>query len=215
MQTLPNHHAIFAEGKIVDAVEFFKTGLKERGVETLANPDIIFIHHDAFGIEDSRELVQISSSAPLKEEKKTIVLSFNSITREAQNALLKLFEDPNPKSEFLIVGENFHSLLPTLRSRLFVINMGEEEVGKEEGRRFLNLTIGERLKIVEKMLKAYKDEGDKKPIREFLLALHRELEKDPKVNAEALRASAESLSYIDDTSSSAKLLLENAVLSLS
>ncbi len=79
---------------------------------------------------------------------------------------------------------------------------------------FLSLSIGDRLKESEKIQKAYKDSSDKKPVREFLLALHYELEKDPKANAEALRASARSLSYIDDPSASMKLLLESVILAI-
>ncbi len=216
MKILPNHHAIFSSGDIGMSMEFFKEGLKERGIEVMGNPDVLFLHHDNFGIDESRELYQISLSAPLQEDKKIIALSFKKISREAENALLKLFEDPNPRSEFLIASSNFDSLLPTLRSRLFLINREGEKSKNESGiKKFLALPIGEKLKETDKIQKAYKDsEGDKGVIRDFLLALHSELEKEPVKNADALRASARSLSYIDDPSSSIKILLESVVLAL-
>lgn len=212
---LPAHHAVFAEGEISDALALFRKGLEERGIELQGNPDVIFLHYASLGIGEARELVEISLTAPLKEKKKTIVLSFDSITREAQNALLKLFEDPNPSVEFLIASQNADALLPTLRSRLFVVRSEEgKKIRSEEGiaGKFLDLPVGKKLKETEKMLKKYKDAGDKKPIRDFLQSIHLELEKDPKKNAEALRTTAKSLSYIDDKSASMKLLLESVVL---
>ena len=212
---LPTHHAIFAEGNISDVLAFFRKGLEERGIELLGNPDVIFLHYDSLGIAEARELVEISLTAPVKEKKKIIVLTFDGITREAQNALLKLFEDPNPSVEFLIASQNANSLLPTLRSRLFVMKLeGKADKGNSEIKKFLSLAIGEKMKEVEKMFKKYKEVGDKRPIREFLLSVHLELEKNPEKNAEALRASAKSLSYVDDKSASMKLLLESIVLAL-
>jgi DNA polymerase III delta prime subunit len=214
MKILPNHHAIFASGEESKAIAFFREGLVERKVNLEGNPDIIEVHYDSLGIKEARELVEISLSAPIKEKKKIIILSFKSITREAQNALLKLFEDPNPSSEFLITGANVDALLPTLRSRLFVIRLDSKSESNTDIKKFLSLSIGEKLKEVEKLQKQYKDDGDKGIIVEFLKSLHQELLKNPKVNASALRASAKSLSCIDDKSSSVKILLESVILSL-
>ncbi|MES2059528.1 MAG: hypothetical protein V4438_00695, partial [Patescibacteria group bacterium] len=69
---LPNHHAIFAEGDTADAILFFKKGLAERGINLQGNPDIIFLHYDALGIDEARNLIEISLTSPLKENKKII-----------------------------------------------------------------------------------------------------------------------------------------------
>ncbi|HEY4512245.1 MAG TPA: hypothetical protein VJH63_01135 [Candidatus Paceibacterota bacterium] len=212
---IDSHHAIFREGDVIEAVEFFRKELENRGINMLGNPDIVFLHFEALGIGEARELIEIASSAPFKEEKKIMILSFDGVTREAQNALLKLFEDPNPRVKFLIAGGNSNILLSTLRSRLHIIRSKEEKKSRskeEKIKKFLDLSIGQKLKEVEKMIKQYKDDGDKKPIRKFLSTIFFELEKNPKENTALLKATAKSLSYIDDKSASVKLLLESVVL---
>lgn len=46
-----------------------------------------------------------------------IVDGAESMTREAQNALLKVLEEPSPNSVLILLAENTGALLPTIRSR--------------------------------------------------------------------------------------------------
>src|SRR5207249_1485502 len=46
------------------------------------------------------------------------------MTVEAQNALLKLIEEPPPRTRFLLVAERLEALVPTVRSRLAAIYFG-------------------------------------------------------------------------------------------
>jgi len=211
----PQHHAVLHEGVIGDSIDIFRAHLEETGIKIEQNPDVVFMEYRSLGVDEARELVALALRAPVVEEKKTIILSIRDITREAQNALLKLFEDPNPQVEFRIAMENSHALLPTLRSRLYVTGRAEEgKIGREEVQKFLKMGMGERLKEVEKILKEQKDTGSKIEARNFLKALILELERSPVENASALCASAQALLYIDDKGASVKLLLESVALAI-
>ena len=68
--------------------------------------------------------------------KKIFVISTNSITREAQNSLLKIFEEPTEGTHFFLILSSSRILIPTLKSRLHVIpsisSKGENENEKED-----------------------------------------------------------------------------------
>jgi DNA polymerase III delta prime subunit len=213
--SLPQHHAILVESDQETALALFRTHLENGGREIERNPDVMFVDFQSFGIDEARSLIALSLNAPVRDEKKTVVLSIGDITREAQNALLKLFEDPNPHVEFLITIDNAHALLPTLRSRLHIVTaVSASEDAVVDPKEFINSSLGERMALIEKIVKDQKDSGSKSGIRAFLRALVSELEKEPTKNADALKATAQALLYIDDKGASVKLLLESAALAL-
>ncbi|MFA6050661.1 MAG: hypothetical protein WC761_05705 [Candidatus Paceibacterota bacterium] len=213
--SLPQHHAILVESDQETALALFRAHLESAGREIERNPDVMFVDFQSFGIDEARSLIALSLNAPVRDEKKTVVLSIGDITREAQNALLKLFEDPNPHVEFLITIDNAHALLPTLRSRLHIVSVTEaEKEDTYDAKEFIDSSLGERMALIEKMVKDQKDSGSKSGIRSFLRTLVSELEKEPVKNVEALRSATQALLYIDDKGASVKLLLESTALAI-
>lgn len=71
---------------------------------------------DDFKIEDSHEVIAQAYIA--SEEIKTIIVAANSYNHFAQNALLKVLEEPPSKTRFILIAKNKTSILPTIRSRL-------------------------------------------------------------------------------------------------
>lgn len=71
---------------------------------------------------------------------------FESATVEGQNALLKLLEDPPEGTRFLLLTERAEDILPTVRSRAGLIDVGDEERLEGELRR-------RTFALVEKVLK--------------------------------------------------------------
>lgn len=215
---LSSHHAILVEGEPVSSLELIKSGLTDGGLLVDGNPDIFFLAYQKFGIGDARSVIEMSLGAPVQNDKKIIVFSFDSITNDAQNAFLKIFEDPSPQLKFVLNTYTADGLLPTLRSRLSIYkNEKDVEVVNVEG--FMKMSVGEKLKEIEKMVKDYKDEGNKQKIKQFLLGIHYFLEERIKKgekgsNLTALKATAKALDYLEDKSSSVKILLESVVLAL-
>ena len=69
-----------------------------------------------FKIEDSRSVIK---EAYISEEKvKYLILGGKSFTPEAQNALLKVLEEPPRNIEFILIAPSKSVVLPTIRSRL-------------------------------------------------------------------------------------------------
>lgn len=75
---------------------------------------------DDFKVENSKEVL---AEAYISEEHvKYLVLAAKTFNNISQNAMLKLLEEPPNNIELIIVTENKSILLPTVRSRLKVIN---------------------------------------------------------------------------------------------
>ncbi len=81
-----------------------------------------FIHaygkEGALGIEDVRQILARSSLSAGTGIQLFILYGANTMTREAQNAFLKILEEPPETSMFLLVSNSLEGFLPTLLSRL-------------------------------------------------------------------------------------------------
>ena len=85
------HHAYFIEAVYEDIRdEILSVIEKDLRVKTKGNPDFQYLEHTTFGIDESRKLKEAASMRAVSD-RQIFVISFSSITREAQNALLKLF----------------------------------------------------------------------------------------------------------------------------
>lgn len=212
---LNTHHAILVEGGQAEALGLIKSSLAEVGLQVDGNPDIFFLSYEKFGIEDARSIIEVSFGAPLRDEKKIIIFSFDSITADAQNALLKIFEDPTPHLKFVLSTHTASGLLDTFRSRLIVCegSRAEDNSYLEDASRFIAMSLGEKIKEGEKWQKLTKEGGGKSALRRFLLAVRQCLiEKKGKEGLQTLQALDQSLLYLDDKSASVKMLLDNVIL---
>lgn len=176
----------------------------------IATPVEVF---EKFGIDDAKSLI---SRAQLKQVQglNTFVLAISSITSEAQQALLKLFEEPQPGQTFIVIVPH-GVLLPTVRSRMLPYT-GEVKEGKSgsEAKKFLGLSYKDRSASITALLKD--DEGVKEKVRALLLGLEAELFKKIKDKAarEGLEDIAKVRSYVNDRSPSLKMLLEHLAVTL-
>lgn len=76
---------------------------------------VVFMRDD-FKIEDAKEV--ISEAYKAEENTKTLILGAKSFTVPAQNALLKILEEPPRNIVFILLAPNKSTFLPTVRSRL-------------------------------------------------------------------------------------------------
>lgn len=84
---------------------------------------------DEFLMDNAKEVQRESFIAENKE--KIIVIMANSFRNEAQNFLLKLFEEPPKNIKFLLVSPSRNLLLPTVRSRFICENLKEQKIKKD------------------------------------------------------------------------------------
>jgi len=77
-------------------------------------------------VEDSNKISAESFVKPIFADKKIFVIyDIDKSTEEAQNKLLKVFEEPNENVFYLISTSNMEKVLPTIRSRCFKIYLGK------------------------------------------------------------------------------------------
>lgn len=97
-------------------------------VETGNHPDVIYVTHEKpgiIGVEDIRSQInQDISIKPYSGKKKIyIVDEAEKMNPQAQNAILKTFEEPPEYAVILLLVTNAEVLLPTIRSRAVTLNM--------------------------------------------------------------------------------------------
>ena len=106
-----------------------------RKVDSFCHPDVRIINKgetSTFKIEEVRRVVGDINLPPNEETKKIYILDHcENMTVQAQNALLKAFEEPPEYVVFFILTEKKEALLPTVRSRasLFSVSpMNKDEL---------------------------------------------------------------------------------------
>jgi hypothetical protein len=86
------------------------------------------IGENSLGIEEIREMQKQLYLRPVKGEKKAIILEeAQTLTIEAQNALLKVLEEPPIHAIFFLSTSSTDTLIPTILSRCNLIILKEEK----------------------------------------------------------------------------------------
>jgi len=184
---------------------------------------------DQFLVDDSRALSMKAQIKTPEGEKMVFVVFANSINHQAQNALLKMMEEPTERTYFFVVLPRTDSLLPTFISRSVLVR-GERRQSGETLNDLRKKTVGERLKFVDGLVKDIKDEKIEKIeaqkfIRNLINDLKSEIEKKsendntskgtlqnkPK-KTDIIKTLIQIDDYLKDSGSSTKILLERAVL---
>ncbi len=93
-------------------------------IENGSYPNMLTINSaDAIGIDAIRTIRNFTALKPCYDKKNYIIIDCkNGITIVAQNALLKMLEEPPDGSYFFMIGTRKSYLIPTVLSRLIVIN---------------------------------------------------------------------------------------------
>lgn len=210
IHSLTHHATLFVHR---DRKLFADTLWGELKEESRAN---IFHDHTVLDIETARSLIRWANTP--YSGTKVALLSFHTITLPAQNALLKVIEEPSPHVQFIFVTSNKESLIETFYSRVQEQRVPDIEIQKHiEAELFLTTPSTKRMKLpyVVNILEKVDEEKrkDREGGRAFILSLAGVLQKkqvDPKYTKETL----EYASYASDPSSSGKALLEYLALLL-
>lgn len=130
------------------------------------NPDFMIIDNEekSIKIEQIRYMNQKISEKPITSSKKVYIINnSDTMTKEAQNCLLKTLEEPPQYASIILIASNEDKLLNTIRSRCIKINFNkieDEEILKyikanitedisENMISFCDGSIGKALKIKE------------------------------------------------------------------
>lgn len=158
------------------AVLIYGGTYKDR-VETLKNQGIMFSYENSapdtfiiekeenrksIGIETSRSVKKFLKEKPLNKDKKTVaILKAELMTTEAQNALLKIIEEPPSYAEIYLLSKTENSLLDTVVSRCVKKRADaceENQTSKSEILKIVKMNTGERLDKAKEISEMEKEE---------------------------------------------------------
>jgi len=206
-QLVGSAHLIAGSASLVPQLLAF---LKKEGMATKANPDVYVREYARFGAEDARELRARASSRAIGGGRRVFIIATPTMTTEAQNVLLKTFEEPPAGALFFLIVPSPQALLSTLRSRMQTLalsSVAEEDL--VDVAKFLASPPDKRIDMLKPLLeKDDEDKRDLRPILAFLASLEAQLAKAP----EGLEALYRARKYIGDKGALVKPLLEQVAL---
>lgn len=180
--------------------------LSARGVDVTRNPDVLCSTYGELSVDDARAIAQYASLKAVAGAK-YLILAFDRIGVEAQNALLKVVEEAPGGSHFYLCTPHPGALIPTLRSRCIVETLSSTRVPdeREDVATFLSSGYADRLSRVEKMVTALQRTQDRSEVRAFVRAL---------VRAQPCRTTLDAARYLEQHGSSPKLVLSHLAVVL-
>ncbi|MBS3903463.1 MAG: AAA family ATPase [Anaplasmataceae bacterium] len=99
--------------------QYLESGVFDEAVGWCTDLKIISPQGKTIGIDEAREVRSYLSQTPLSSSRKMIVVDdAHKLTPQAQNALLKIVEEPPAHSFIILIAHDYELLLPTLFSRL-------------------------------------------------------------------------------------------------
>lgn len=170
------HHAYLIEGDNSIILPEFLLFLESLNIKTKANADFYQLEIDSFKMEDAKKLKEITNEKSFsndKDAKKIFLISANTFLLEAQNSLLKVFEEPIANTHFFIITPSVQVFIPTLLSRFYVIKSEPSFGGQpassagrdlaEEAEKFVKLSPLKRIDYIKELLASAKEEDEENP----------------------------------------------------
>ena len=155
------HHAYLIEGarkKVVPEIVAFCESLD---IKTSGNPDFCHITIDNFKIEDAFNLRMMTSDKGFTSAKKIFMICANSFSLDAQNVLLKVFEEPIENTHFFLIVPDTNSLLKTLVSRFYVIShMSDMWVETQDAEKFISMPLQKRIDFIKELTAPVEEENE-------------------------------------------------------
>ncbi len=208
------HHAyLFVTHEVDEVVTEIKNFLeKELGIKTVGNPDVSHQQFKTLSIDEARHLFLAQARKTVAGNKKIFIIETDFITEEAQNALLKAFEEPTAGTHFFIISPQ-DTLLPTLRSRMQVIVHNSAD---KKSTSILHLNLADRMAKVKEITDAISDEEKTKQDAIALLnQIETELHKvGVEKSAKSLKICEDAREALYDRGAPVKMILENVMLSI-
>ena len=209
-----DHHAyvIFQTEGVTEVL--LKHVADEFDIETIGNPDVLTRRYENFGIADAKNLTEMQSRKSITAGKQVFIIVCESMTLEAQNALLKTFEEPTQDTVLFLCVPSRSILIPTLLSRLEIYDLEEVTLNENDldVSDFITASGKERLEIVATLIEA----KNKNKAQIFVNSVMTEyaIRDDSVEKRGALKELLHAEKLLGERGSSIKLVLEHLALTL-
>jgi hypothetical protein len=218
------YHSYVIEGEPettgVDLLKF----LEVHGTIEKQSPDVLFQVYESFTIADSGEIIDWHSRSGIGKSKKVCIIATKFINREAEQALLKIIEEPADNTHMFIIVPDASALLGTILSRVQVIktnDKGNKDI-KKEATDFILSSPKQRIDKVAGIVKENKSEENSGQLRFYATSFVNELEnifyqkfkkniKDSKIKF-ILEEIQKARGYLSTPGASVKMILEHLAL---
>lgn len=152
------HHAYLIEGARDEIIPEIIKFCESIDIKTFGNPDFVDISIDNFKIDEAFDLRAMSTSKSFSSGKKIFMIYANSISLDAQNVLLKMFEEPIENTHFFLIVPDTNALLKTFISRFYFISvsLGIAEETKE-AEKFIMMPLKNRIDFIKELLAVPED----------------------------------------------------------
>lgn len=208
---LPLHHAVLIThpDRVVYGGELWEELQK-------SSPAHKYFNQTVLDIETARDIISFAQAA--YNEEKVALISFNTVSLPAQNAMLKVLEEPRSGVRFILLTTHKNTLIETVLSRVRHVQLdGAINVEEKHAQEFLLTSPSFRVKLsfVTTLLAGVDEEGrkDREAVKRFILSLATVLAENH-VEARYITETLEIASYASDPSASGKALIEYLALLL-
>jgi DNA polymerase III delta prime subunit len=155
------HHAYLIEGARDEIVPEILSLFETFGINSIGNPDFVSITIDNFKIDEAFELRAMSTDKSFGTGKKIFLICANSFSLDAQNVLLKMFEEPKENTHFFLVVPDANILLKTLVSRFYFISaLSNTKDSVKEAEKFIAMPLKSRVDFIKELLTDTEEEDE-------------------------------------------------------
>jgi len=148
-------HAYLIEGqqdKIIPEIIKFCESL---GINTIGNPDFCRISIDNFKLDEAFNLRAMARDKSFSLAKKIFIICANNFSLDAENALLKMFEEPIENTHFFLIVPDTNALLKTFVSRFYVIyeKPARQDLAEyKDVEEFIKMFLPQRIDFLKELL---------------------------------------------------------------
>lgn len=207
----PRHHAYAISSINIDIQDI---------AQEIRTKEVSYVYDrffDVFTINDARMIKELQSEKT--DTASVFVIGFSVINTEAQNALLKVLEEPAPNTYFFILYPNIKQLLPTLQSRLEVLQIvvGESTIESViSAEEFISLPLNKRFDWIKEKTdsKAGEEKLTKEQVKQLLYNLEQYFSKKEHTSPETIEVIYEAQRCINANGASIKMILDMVATNL-
>lgn len=146
------HHAYLVYG-------FHNAGMEALRALLGDGADVRMHRVDSCTIDDVRMVRDMAYQMPMGEGHAWVILSAGTLHEEAQQALLKVLEEPGDRVIVAVIVPLGTTILPTILSRCEVLHAKQDEsISPIDAKKFLAANPKERLALVDSFLKSLDDD---------------------------------------------------------
>lgn len=143
------HHAYLIQGSSLGIAAQLKTTARQENINLMLHE----VDAPSFGVEDAAMVREKGRTKVGERERVVVLVCFNTMTHEAQNALLKILEEPSRGTHLFLITNRIDTLLPTIHSRVHIIQGSKDQISTIDSKTFLSAKKSERIKQIEAFLK--------------------------------------------------------------